>query len=722
MSEKTLKSFFQNLRFSTLQGQELWDLMKVLPDSFDSDFDLVARVKQAKGLELPTLGKQGIPYLPIEYFRERQIHQLFLQNSNKKPAKVFKSSGTTSATAAQSLFSTDGLLLYMGQSLKVFNDVLKRFYQRHSTAIPGISLVPHISDRPDSSLSQMISWIGDFWHVDFVRPEKLSEFLESSKVDQALWVFGTAFDFINVFDRGVRRKLPEGSVVFETGGYKGKSRELTRDALFKLISDLFFLPTEKIVSEYGMCEFACQAYDFSFSPDRPRTFRFPAWVNRLVHQGPQTASGKGEGALVTYDPLRIDFPWPIRTQDIVDMKADSTFTYMGRVPQAPLKGCSLDAEEGHREKKTLFPPRPLAPASSPSLTLKMNPKLMNEFLSKFLNDASTLKSLEDEFKSTSAARSALKDLSLSIPQNDEAWKQASTNSSANAGDSWLIIAPNNHSLASIYPVVIGSMAGLELSVRLPRNFERPDSCLNLFLQGLGKLSPISILPSSVRVPEGPFPEKISHILVFGDNQTIQDLEKKSQIPIKGFGTGITASLLTSCSPSDADLLAKDMLSLGQRGCFSSRALFCFASGKGLLDFLQVLRDECRRFWNAPLSTFERIAVDLEAVRFRNLGTSFVVPRDSNDDCFLPIIEITETRKVWELLSPHPFVLPVFYYRDENKLLSDLTKFPNLICLSVSNETLEQEIGKDLLKTFPVVPLGSANAPVWDGLHNGVPLF
>lgn len=720
MSEETLKSFFANLRFKTHQGQELWNLVKELPDSFDADFSLVTHIKQSVGTELPTLGKQGIPYLPIEYFRADRIHALFRQSGNNKPAKIFKSSGTTEEAAAQSLFSTDGLLLYMGQSLKIFHDVMKRFYRKDSTNIGGISLIPHVSEWPDSSLSQMISWFSDFWKLSFVKPEELSDYLESSKSDEPLWIFGTAFHYVNLFDRGMRRKLPEGSLVFETGGYKGKSRELSRDILFKLISDLFFIPTGRVVSEYGMCELACQAYDFTDKPDRPRTFRLPAWVNRLVYQGSDGSKPKGEGALVVYDPLRIDFPWPIRTQDVVDMKSDSTFSYMGRVPHAPLKGCSFKAEEDAGKKSGLLVSLPSS--SVKSIPFKLRPKDVKAVLIKFLNAAETLKSLEREFHSSSAATQAIEDLKSSLPSDEEAWQTTIQNSNAKPGDHWLIIAPNNHSLASIYPVVVGAIAGLKLSVRLPRNFEHKDSFLHLFLTELSKISPLAVLPSSLRIPEGPLPENLSHIMIFGDDKTILNLEKKSSVPLKAFGTGITVSLLSSFTQSEAKLLAKDALSLGQKGCLSSRALFSSGSGKDLIDFLALVKDECHQFWNAPLSIIERIAIDQESIRYRNLGTSFAVPRNAPDDCYIPVIEIIESKQVTQLLSSHPFVLPVFYYRDPHKLVDDLKRFPQLICLSAAEELLEDAQWKELLKGLPTTILGSANSLRWNGFHNGVPLF
>ncbi len=63
--------------------------------------------------------------------------------------------------------------------------------------------------------------------------------------------------------------MPEGSIVIETGGTKGKTRSVTREELYTLISNCFSVDRNHIVSEYGMCELASQAYDFVENPQGP---------------------------------------------------------------------------------------------------------------------------------------------------------------------------------------------------------------------------------------------------------------------------------------------------------------------------------------------------------------------------------------------------------------------------------------------------------------------
>ena len=114
--------------------------------------------------------------------------------------------------------------------------------------------------------------------VIYTSAAELTETIDRLKT-KPLWLFGTAFHWLNALDAGLCEPLPRGSVVFETGGTKGKSREVTREQLFEEIAAGFSVPTTAIVSEYGMSELACQAYDFvpfGLGADlKDRRFKFP---------------------------------------------------------------------------------------------------------------------------------------------------------------------------------------------------------------------------------------------------------------------------------------------------------------------------------------------------------------------------------------------------------------------------------------------------------------
>ena len=86
----------------------------------------------------------------------------------------------------------------------------------------------------------------------------------ASTTHQPLLVMGTAFSFVHLTDalaeRGIKFRLPPGSSVMETGGYKGRSRSLPKAKLYDLIMEYLRVPERAIICEYGMSELSSQAY------------------------------------------------------------------------------------------------------------------------------------------------------------------------------------------------------------------------------------------------------------------------------------------------------------------------------------------------------------------------------------------------------------------------------------------------------------------------------
>lgn len=265
-------------------------------------------------------------YFPIEWFKETD----WIVEKGRKAQRSFLSSGTTSQDRSVSHFSAEGLALYKQNALEGFRRIVPRDRK-------GISLVPPFPAWPTSSLTQMLTWIGQEWDVRFVNDDVNPVTTLPTTPETPCFVFGTAFHYIELYDRGFRTALHPQSLVIETGGTKGRTRSFTQAEVYELLAEMFSLPQDRIVSEYSMCELACQAY----KTGPHERFRFAEGVRTFVMQGFGELLTSGRGALVIWDPTRIDYPWPLRTQDLVHLNEDGTFALEGRVPQAPLKGCSL---------------------------------------------------------------------------------------------------------------------------------------------------------------------------------------------------------------------------------------------------------------------------------------------------------------------------------------------------------------------------------------------
>ena len=197
---------------------------------------------------------------------------------------LFLSSGTTQSHRSRSYFTSEGLNLYKVSSIISFHDFLKRsFWEEEDLfSIPGVSLIPQKKEWPQSSLAQMISWFSDFWHLNYFNPQAPEESFTHTSMKKPMWVYGTAFHFVNLYDSGFKVPLPSGSIIIETGGTKGKSRKVSQSELKNMISKMFGVHEALIFSEYSMCEMASQAYSDQCTDTSKQKFSFPFWTKTYV--------------------------------------------------------------------------------------------------------------------------------------------------------------------------------------------------------------------------------------------------------------------------------------------------------------------------------------------------------------------------------------------------------------------------------------------------------
>jgi hypothetical protein len=162
-------------------------------------------------------------------------------------------------------------------------------------------------------------------------------------------ILGTAFSFVHLLDylaeKNLRFKLPPGSLVMETGGYKNRSRVLPKDELHKLIAERLSVPSSHILCEYGMSELSSQAYQTGpKANDASPHFNFPPWV-RVQVVSPETGREviEGEtGLLRIFDLANIFSAMAIQTEDLAIRRAVG-FELLGRAELAEPRGCSLMA-------------------------------------------------------------------------------------------------------------------------------------------------------------------------------------------------------------------------------------------------------------------------------------------------------------------------------------------------------------------------------------------
>jgi hypothetical protein len=254
---------------------------------------------------------EDIPAVPTSAFKEFAIACFPIEEA----VAVFHTSGTTREKAGKHYFKT----------LELYEAAARPNFIAHLGNLPALSLIP---DDPHSSLAFM---------ANLFQPHPFR-----TDVNEPVLLLGTAFGFMNLFDQSVRARFPAGSRAMETGGYKGRSREVSKKELHRLIRERFGI--EQVVNEYGMTELSTQFYD-----ERPGSDikDVPHWARVLIID-PNTgqAAAPGERGLIrVFDLANLWSSMCIQTEDLGVCHAAGKFEILGRAAGAEVRGCSLNAEQ-----------------------------------------------------------------------------------------------------------------------------------------------------------------------------------------------------------------------------------------------------------------------------------------------------------------------------------------------------------------------------------------
>jgi hypothetical protein len=288
-----------------------------------------------------------IPAVPTGAFKEAR----FAIFPPEATVRTFRSSGTT--TDSRGKLELDDLALYDASLEATF----RAFVCPEPQPLRFLVLAPSAEDAPDSSLSYMFSRAVERMAAPSSRflvgrggwdPDAAIAELRAAR--ESLVLAGTAFAFVHLLDRldarGEKLSLPEGTRVMETGGFKGRSRELTRSELHGAIAGSLGIPLERIVNQYGMCELASQFYEPTLRTGEYGDVKFvPPWVRvRTVEPVTQEDVTPGEhGVLAIYDLANVGSVLALLTSDSGQLAGDG-FRVFGRVRGAEARGCSLAAD------------------------------------------------------------------------------------------------------------------------------------------------------------------------------------------------------------------------------------------------------------------------------------------------------------------------------------------------------------------------------------------
>lgn len=270
-----------------------------------------------------------IPFLPIEFFKS---HQVLVENCSTE--KIFTSSGTTGT-------KTSKHYIY---SLKVYEQAFRKAFKQFYGALEDyvvLALLPAYLERKGSSLIYMVN--------DFIKQSKYAEsgfylneyevlsqqLKEWDRAGKKILLIGVSFALLDLIE--TESFTLKNTIIMETGGMKGRRKELTRQELHAKLTQGFGV--NKIHSEYGMTELLSQAYSL-----KDGIFSCPSTMQVLIRepQDPlQILPEHKNGGINIIDLANLYSCSFIATQDLGKKINSHEFEVLGRFDHSDVRGCNL---------------------------------------------------------------------------------------------------------------------------------------------------------------------------------------------------------------------------------------------------------------------------------------------------------------------------------------------------------------------------------------------
>ena len=270
-----------------------------------------------------------IPFLPISFFKTKKILSV------DKFEKVFYSSGTTTKSRSKHFISD--LKLYQESFINNF-----RLNYGDINQYTIIALLPNYYENKDSSLIYMVERLikltksneSGFYLDDYSKLSKKLIELEI-KNDRKTILIGVPYALLDLID--FNQFELNNTIIMETGGMKGKRKEMVRKELHEKLKLGFGV--KKIHSEYGMTELLSQAYSKGDG-----VFKTPLWMKafiRDINDAQNLYFNKKSGAINIIDLANYNSCSFIATDDMGKLVNDDEFEVIGRIDNSDVRGCNL---------------------------------------------------------------------------------------------------------------------------------------------------------------------------------------------------------------------------------------------------------------------------------------------------------------------------------------------------------------------------------------------
>ena len=272
---------------------------------------------------------EDIPFLPIQFFKSHKV-----LCKNLEPEITFTSSGTTGQTTSKHIVANKNL--YEQSFLTTF----KQFYGSIED-FTLLALLPSYLEREGSSLiymaEQLISLSNQIESGFYLYNinELINTLNRLNTENRKTLLIGVSFALLDLIEK--HSFSLKNAIVMETGGMKGRKKEITREELHTKLKKGFGVET--IHSEYGMTELLSQAYSKGNG-----LFKCPSWMRILTRDTEDALtmlSTEKTGGINVIDLANIHSCSFIATQDLGKVYEDKSFEVLGRFDNSDIRGCNL---------------------------------------------------------------------------------------------------------------------------------------------------------------------------------------------------------------------------------------------------------------------------------------------------------------------------------------------------------------------------------------------
>lgn len=272
---------------------------------------------------------EKIPFLPIEFFKN---HKIITDAAQEE--KIFSSSGTTGTIP--SLHYVSDLSIYEASFQKAF-----QYFYGNPAQFATLALLPSYLERSGSSLIYMVDALIEQSHYAesgyflYNHDELFQQLTALKEKNIPTILFGVTYALLDFIEKH-SIQFPN-LIVMETGGMKGKRKEMIREELHEILTKGFGV--KAIHSEYGMTELLSQAYSKGAG-----VFTCPPWMKVMVREVNDPFSYRSNnqtGGINVIDLANMNSCSFIATQDLGKSLPDQSFEILGRFDQSDVRGCNL---------------------------------------------------------------------------------------------------------------------------------------------------------------------------------------------------------------------------------------------------------------------------------------------------------------------------------------------------------------------------------------------